>query len=58
MSIFVSDYFSRLVLRKAGFHDSIKDLDFVERQIFCIIAGELSKMEQESMEKARKKRGK
>lgn len=57
MSIFVSDYLTRMTLRKAGFSDPLNALDCLERQIFCIIAGELSKMEHEAHEKARKKKG-
>lgn len=57
MTLYVSDYFTRATLRKAGFVDHIKDLGYLERQIFCIIASELSKMEAEEIKRERAKKG-
>lgn len=54
----VSDYLTRMTLRKAGIVQGFDELDCFEVHCFCIIAGELSKMEAEEQKKAARKRGK
>ena len=57
MSPIVSDYLSRMALAKIGIVEDMAHIDCFDVQCFCIIANELSKMEREETERARKKKG-
>lgn len=57
MSPVVSDYLQRLALAKIGIVGRFEDVDCFDSHCFCIIANELSKMEREETERARKKKG-
>jgi hypothetical protein len=53
----VSDYLTRLMIRKAGMTSDYGELDCFDLHCYCIIQGELSKMEAEEAKKQRAKRG-
>jgi hypothetical protein len=57
MTPMVSDYLRRMALAKIGIVEDMAHVDCFDSHCFCIIANELSKMEREETERARKKKG-